>query len=145
MTNAAHEFKDEPDWLVDQMLKRKRDEVLKRWEERESRLRQVRAREKSLEERGSKRRRVDDGHTRNTGHGSRDEDDEWMLADADDSDATAGDSSSNFSKETRELMKKLGMGGGTTQNEEEGDVFENDIKVSECIELPVFGIIATAI
>lgn len=131
VNDAANEFKDEPDWLVGQILKRKREEVLKRWEEREAHLRQIRTKERSLEDRGAKRRRVDEGHGRSTAKSTKDdEDDEWLLADADD-ESTSEDTSSHFSKETRDLMKRLGMGGSRVPNEEEsdGDVQGNEIKV----------------
>ena len=131
MADAAAEFRDEPGWVVDQMLRRKREELLQRWEEREARLARLRAREKALEQRGPKRRRVDDGPLRSSGARPReaDGDDEWLLADRD-SAAVGGDDGSapGFSKETRNLMDKLGM--GSLQKPDDGDnVDENEVKV----------------
>ncbi|KAI1478483.1 DNA repair helicase [Daldinia eschscholtzii] len=128
---AAQEFKDEPDWIVDQMLKRKREEILKQWEEREARLRKIRAQEKAIEERGSKRRRLEEGSARNskkTDNGD-DDDDEWLLDEGQDKDSSQeGDDASGFSKETRVLMNKLGLGSLKTTEEDE-DISDNDIKI----------------
>ncbi|KAI2779420.1 DNA repair helicase [Daldinia loculata] len=130
VTEAAQEFKDEPDWIVDQMLKRKRDEILKKWEEREARLRKIRAKEKMIEERGSKRRRLEDGNARKGKKtGNDDDDDEWLLDEGQDEDASQdNDNPSGFSKETRDLMNKLGLGSLQTQEESE-EMGENEIKI----------------
>ncbi|KAG4218988.1 hypothetical protein PC116_g32532, partial [Phytophthora cactorum] len=127
---AAQEFKDEPDWIVDQMLKRKREEILKQWEEREARLRKIRAQEKAIEERGSKRRRLEEGNARNSKKtdNSDDDDDEWLLDEGQDKDSSQdGDDTSGFSKETRVLMNKLGLGSLKTTEENE-DISDSDIK-----------------
>ncbi|KAI8965492.1 DNA repair helicase [Daldinia sp. FL1419] len=126
VTGAAEEFKDEPGWIVDQMLKRKREEILKQWEEREARLRKMRAKEKATEERGSKRRKLEDGNIRNK-KTSDDDDDEWLLDEGQDYDENqASDDPSGFSKETRNLMNKLGLGNLQTTEESE-DVHETKI------------------
>lgn len=130
VADAAKEFKDEPDWIVNQMLRRKREELLKKWEEKEARLARIRAKEKMLEQRGAKRRRVDDGSQRNRTQGSEeDDDDEWLLADRDAADGAAGDGlTPSYSKETRTLMEKLGM--GSIQKEEDDDnLDDNEVKV----------------
>ncbi|KAI1458608.1 DNA repair helicase [Annulohypoxylon moriforme] len=128
ITEAAKEFKDEPDWIINQMLKRKREEMLKQWEEREARLKKIRAKEKQLEERGAKRRRLEDGGVRK-GDKATDDEDEWLLDEGQDDDASQGDdNSSGYSKETRTLMGKLGM--GTLQaKEEEEDMGGNEVKI----------------
>ena len=129
VSDAAAEFRDEPDWVVDQMLKRKREELLKGWEEREARLARLRAKEKMLEQRGAKRRRVDDGPQRSRPQSTED-DDEWLLADRE-TDGVGGEDSStpSFSRETRTLMEKLGM--GSLKKEDDGDKPEEDeIKVT---------------
>lgn len=129
VANAAKEFKDEPDWIVNQMLRRKREELLKKWEEREARLARIRAKEELLEQRGAKRRRIDDGPQRSRTQVTKDdEDDEWLLADRDAADGTTGDGSApSYSKETKNLMDKLGM--GSLQKEEEDNLDEHEIKV----------------
>lgn len=111
------------------MLKRKRDEILKKWEEREARLRKIRAKEKMIEERGSKRRRLEDGNARKGKKtGNDDDDDEWLLDEGQDEDASQdNDNPSGFSKETRDLMNKLGLGSLQTQEESE-EMGENEIK-----------------
>ncbi|KAK7757539.1 ATP-dependent DNA helicase chl1 [Diatrype stigma] len=130
VADAAKEFKDEPDWIVNQMLRRKRAELLKKWEEKEARLARIRAKEKMLEQRGAKRRRVDDGPQRNRTLGSgEDDDDEWLLADRDAADGATGDGSTpSYSKETRSLMEKLGMGSLQKQEEDE-NLDDNEIKI----------------
>ncbi|KAI1802526.1 DNA repair helicase [Daldinia bambusicola] len=131
VTEAAQEFKDEPGWIVDQMLKRKKEEILKQWEEREARLRKIRAKEKAIEERRSKRRRLEDGNVRNSKKaGNNDDDeDEWLLDEGQDEGLSQdGDNTSGFSKETRVLMNKLGLGSLQTAEETE-DMNDNDIKI----------------
>lgn len=133
VAHAAKEFKDEPDWIINQMLRRKREELLKKWEEREARLARIRAKEKILEQRGAKRRRIDDGPQRSRTQGAEadgdDDDDEWLLADRESTEGAGGDDSTpSYSKETKNLMDKLGM--GSLQKEAEDDnLDENDIKV----------------
>ncbi|KAI1499272.1 helicase C-terminal domain-containing protein [Biscogniauxia marginata] len=128
IVEATKEFKDEPDWIVSQMLKRKHEELLTQWEEREARLKNVRAKEKLDEERRSKRRRIDDP---SAGKGADDaqDDDQWLLDDADGQGVSLeGEYSSSVGKETRELMEKLGFI-SSRKKEEEGDVEENEVKI----------------
>lgn len=111
------------------MLRRKREELLKRWEEREARLARLRAKEKMLEQRGTKRRRIDDGPQRSKPHNT-DDDDEWLLANREADDAGGEDSSApSFSRETRTLMEKLGM--GSLQKDDDADNQEDEIKVRQ--------------
>ncbi|KAH8645803.1 helicase C-terminal domain-containing protein [Xylariales sp. PMI_506] len=125
---AAATFKDEPDWIIDQMLKRKRDEVLKRWEEREASLRRIRVKEKALEERGAKRRRLDDKTTTRGSSSTGDDDEEWMLDDRTGPEGEQADEGSSFSRETRSLMEKLGMGSIRKQEDDE-DSTQEPIKI----------------
>jgi len=86
---AAQSFKDEPDWVVEQLLKRKRAEIANLWEEREQTFKNIRAKEAMMEERGRKKRRFEDGDTSKRGkHPDADEDDdeEWLLEDTDEHD-----------------------------------------------------------
>ncbi|KAI0418216.1 helicase C-terminal domain-containing protein [Xylaria grammica] len=83
---AANSFKDEPDWVVEQLLKRKRAEIVDLWEEREANLRKIRAKEAMMEEREKKRRKYGEG---NSGKEVKDPDgdeEEWLLDDQDDED-----------------------------------------------------------
>lgn len=128
VAEAAEQFKDEPDWIINQMLKRKREEILKQWEEREARLKKIRTKEKQLEERGSKRRKLEDGGPRKDGK-TDDDEDEWLLDGGQDEDSSQGDDNpSGFSKETKNLMGKLGMG-NLQGKEEEEDMGANEIKI----------------
>lgn len=119
----------EPDWMIETALKRKREGLARKWEDREARMEKIRKREKEMEERaakagrGGKRVRVDDLGKREV-----DEEEEFLIRDwnGDGED----DSLSMLSKETRERLEKVGMGmarrGG--EEEEEGEVGD-EIKV----------------
>lgn len=126
MDEAAKAFEGEPEWIIDQMLKRKREEVVKQWEERESRLERIRAKERLMEGRGSKRRRVDDASTKHSTSNEQDED-QWLLQDGAEGEDGDGGEASSFSKETRSLMEKLGM--GALKQEEQDEPVAEDIKV----------------
>ncbi|KAK4442688.1 ATP-dependent RNA helicase chl1 [Podospora aff. communis PSN243] len=118
----------EPDWMIDSALRRKRDELTRKWEEREARLARIRAREKMLEEkgRGSKRQRVDDGRSRRK---EVDEESEFWIGEIDGEDDVSRDDSFSFlSKETRELMTRVGLGRAEGETEEEGEQ-EDEIKI----------------
>lgn len=106
------------------MLNRKRDELLKQWEDREARLSKARAKEKAQEQRVTKRRRIDAGSETQ----EKDEDDEWLLADTGDDDADSGAAASGFSKDTRDLMEKLGM--GPLKPVDDDEEAQDEIKVS---------------
>ncbi|RGP79008.1 chromosome transmission fidelity 1 [Fusarium longipes] len=130
---SADAYKDEPSWLVEQLLRRKREELVSRWEERENRLEILRLKEKAQEERAHKRRRVEDSLL--SGSRSRvveDEDAEWLLDDPDDRYDTPQDSLSGLSKETREVLANIGLG-GVRKLEEEDDLVEEPIKLSQFI------------
>ncbi|KAB5533392.1 helicase C-terminal domain-containing protein [Coniochaeta sp. 2T2.1] len=118
-------MKDEPDWMVDQMLKRKRGELFQRWQEREERLAKIRAKERELEDRGKKRRRIEEMGSRR-GRKQGDEDAEFVLDEWDD-DVAADDPLSAYSKETRALMESMGLLPGKKQEEE--TVEEDEIKI----------------
>lgn len=123
---SAEAYKDEPSWLVEQLLRRKREELVTRWEEREKRLETLRLKEKAQEERARKRRRVEDFVPSRSR--VEDEDAEWLLDDSDDRDAGPQDALSGLSKETREVLASIGLG-GAKKPEEEDDLLEEEIKV----------------
>ncbi|KAG5981508.1 hypothetical protein E4U55_002863 [Claviceps digitariae] len=125
---AGEAYKDEPAWLVDQLLKRRRDELVQRWQDREKRLAAVRLKEKALEERGRKRRRLEAAED----SGSRKDIDaheaEWLLEDLDDRDARPRDALSGLSKESREVLERLGLG-GPRKKEGDEEVLDEEIKI----------------
>ncbi|KAF5251641.1 hypothetical protein FANTH_3251 [Fusarium anthophilum] len=123
---SAEAYKDEPSWLVEQLLRRKREELVTRWEDREKRLESLRLKEKAQEERARKRRRVEDFVPSRSR--IEDEDAEWLLDDPDDRDAGPQDALSGLSKETREVLASIGLG-GAKRPEEEDDLLEEPIKV----------------
>lgn len=119
-------YQDEPQWVIDQLLRRKRDELVRKWEDREKRLENARRKEKALEERGRKRRRIEDGAT--TRRNPEDEDAEWLLDDWDGRGSDNQDSLSGLSKETRETLTRIGLG-GFKKEEDEQDMLGEEVKV----------------
>ncbi|KAI0445173.1 helicase C-terminal domain-containing protein [Xylaria telfairii] len=83
---TANSFKNEPDWVVEQLLKRKRADIVDLWEERESNLRKIRAREAMMEEREKKRRRHGDANSASHVKNSDTDEEEWLLDEQDDED-----------------------------------------------------------
>jgi chromosome transmission fidelity protein 1 len=126
-SSVAEGMKDEPRWLVEQTLRRKREELTARWKEREARLEQMRAKEKMMEARGAKRRRVDRPSTKVK---AEDEEAEFLIDDWSEEAAVDNDPLSTFSKETRELMQKAGLV-VLSKGEAEEEVDEDEIKVTD--------------
>lgn len=118
-------MKDEPDWIIEQILRRKREELVQRWQEREERLAKIRAKERESEARGKKRRRVEDTMPRREARIT-DEDAEFLLNDWNEDEA-GDDPMSVFSKETRALMESMGLGGSKKQDEEPEE--KDEVKV----------------
>ncbi|KAJ3518949.1 hypothetical protein NM208_g14321 [Fusarium decemcellulare] len=129
---SAEAYKDEPSWLVEQLLRRKREELVSRWEEREKRLEALRLKEKAQEERSRKRRRIEHSIPIRSHVKDEDEDAEWLLDDPDDRDAGSRDALSGLSKESREVLASIGLG-GPRKPEEEEDLVEEEIKLSQFI------------
>ncbi|KAJ4388199.1 ATP-dependent DNA helicase chl1 [Gnomoniopsis smithogilvyi] len=121
----------EPDWIIEQMLQRKRKELVARWEEREARLEKIRQREKRLEERGNKRRRIE-GPAPKSRRKEEEEDAEFLLEDWGESGQASGsddpDPFAGLSKETRALLQKVDMSSAVDHGTEEEDS-ENEIKI----------------
>ena len=121
------QYADEPDWLVEQMLKQKRNELAGRWQRREERLRVARQKEKAAEkaaERGVKRRRVEA-----TGaDGAAGADDEFLLDD--DASARDDDRLSWFSADTRARLQKAGLTSkGTLDDDDEDEDVGDDMTI----------------
>ncbi|KAG6008263.1 hypothetical protein E4U21_004725 [Claviceps maximensis] len=126
---AGEAYKDEPAWLVDQLLKRRRDELVQRWQDREKRLAAIRLKEKALEERGRKRRRLEAPEYSDSRKDVDDHETEWLLEDLDDHDARPRDALSGLSKESRDVLERLGLGGPHRKNEGEDEVLDEEIKI----------------
>ncbi|EJT75898.1 DEAD_2 domain-containing protein [Gaeumannomyces tritici R3-111a-1] len=133
--DAATQLKDEPDWVVEQVLRRKRDELAQRWQERERRLQQIREKEKLDEQRAAKRRRMLDDdrplprHKGRAGDEDDEEDDEFLLDwDRGQDSADPEAAKSWLSKETRDLLEKAGMGPSRTGIEED-ELAEEEVKI----------------
>ncbi|KAK0625169.1 helicase C-terminal domain-containing protein [Bombardia bombarda] len=135
---TAEGMKGEPDWMIETALRRKRDELMKTWEEREERLEKMRARERLMEERAraGKRQRVDgesSDHSRRKGR-EIDEEAEFLVdgwGDGGDGDGGGGggdDFTSQLSKETRDLLEKVGLG-ASKKGVDEDDEVEDEIKI----------------
>lgn len=149
--HGKEDLADEPDWVIEQMLRQRRAQLGARWERREARLAATRRRERVAERaagtvghgkgRPAKRRRDDDADSgRNEAGRSRaqraeaEEEDEFLLDDggADAANGGGGDSSDRlswFSQETRTMMEKAGLIAGAAPVDEEEDGFQDDIKV----------------
>ncbi|PTB37593.1 uncharacterized protein TrAFT101_012025 [Trichoderma asperellum] len=126
LKEAGDAYKDEPSWVVEQLLSRKRGELLRQWEDREKRLASFRLKEKVQEERGRKRRRVEEvpASIKTTA----DEDAEWLL-DTDDHDERQEDALSGLSKESREILEKIGLGNRIKQTDSDEEIIEEKIKI----------------
>ncbi|KAI1266953.1 DNA repair helicase [Xylariaceae sp. FL1019] len=116
--NAAGSFQNEPDWVREQLLKRKHAELVDRWEEREAKLREIRAKEKVLEGRGVKRRKVQESKKDNA---AAVDEDEWLLDELDELDAS--------SKEKSEVIRKLEMGPFHDHHETDSSNDDHEIKI----------------
>ncbi|KAI1294105.1 helicase C-terminal domain-containing protein [Xylaria venustula] len=81
---AASSFKDEPDWVVEQLLKRKRAEIADLWEEREASLREIRAKESLMEQREKKRRKYGENSTGKEAKDFDSTEEEWLPDEPDD-------------------------------------------------------------
>jgi chromosome transmission fidelity protein 1 len=127
---AGEAYKDEPAWLVDQLLRRKREELVQRWEDREKRLEAIRLKEKALDERGRKRRRLDDSNASGNRNAIEADEAEWLLDAGEDGHAVAPDALSGLSKESREVLERIGLG-GPRKKEEDDDILEEEVKVRE--------------
>lgn len=126
---------DEPEWIVEQLLKSKRAELVRRWEEREKRLEELRLREKRMEERVRKRRRVEERTVQDV----EDEEEEFLLQDLEERGERSEDPLSGLSKESREILTKAGLGSWKSRDAaEEDDLFEEGVKV-RCAHLPCLG------
>ncbi|CAI6092543.1 unnamed protein product [Clonostachys chloroleuca] len=129
LKSAVEAHKDEPEWIVEQLLRQKRDELAKRWQEREERLEAARRKEKAQEDRARKRRRVDEVRSQKR---TINEDDEFLL-DVQGDDAAShgsGDAQSGLSKEAREVLARFGLGIPKKNNgNEETDLFEEGVKI----------------
>ncbi|KAJ6443587.1 metaphase-anaphase transition protein (Mlo2) [Purpureocillium lavendulum] len=129
LRDAGAAYKDEPSWLIDQLLRRKRDELVRRWEDREQRLEMVRLRERAREDRARKRRRVDEAAAYGAGRQSvEDEDAEWLLDDRPGAESGPQDALSGLSKESREVLERMGLG-APKKRDEDDDFLEEEIKI----------------
>ncbi|KAK4124074.1 DNA repair helicase [Parathielavia appendiculata] len=127
---TAADMRGEPEWMVEAALRRKREELGRRWEEREKVLERVRAREREIEARGrgGKRVRVGD-REREKESEEVDEEREFLIKNWEaGGDEEAGDGLDGLSKETRELMEKVGLG-GAKGGEDGGEEVEDEIKI----------------
>ncbi|KAL3952462.1 hypothetical protein ACCO45_012405 [Purpureocillium lilacinum] len=113
LRDAGEAYKDEPQWLIDQLLRRKRDELVRRWEDREKRLEDIRLKERAREDRASKRRRIDERQASGAGRQSR---------------LGPRDALSGLSKESREVLERMGLG-APKKRDEDDDVLEEEIKI----------------
>ncbi|KAK3936929.1 ATP-dependent RNA helicase chl1 [Diplogelasinospora grovesii] len=129
---VADGMQGEPDWMIELALKRKREELTRTWEEREQQLNKIRQRERVQEDkgRGNKRQRVD--HSDSDRKGAVDEEKEFLISDwhdTQDEDNIEGEATGGLSKETRDLMEKVGLGGYKRREDEKRVETEDEIKI----------------
>lgn len=142
--SVAEGMKGEPEWMIENALKRKRDELARKWEEREKRMAVIRQKEREAEERAArdggrgKRPRMDDSGTKKTKKAEIDEEKEFLIGDYDPDGAADGDPNdplAGLSRETRELLERNGLGigmsrrGGVQAEEENGGEVDDEIKI----------------
>ena len=132
------EAEGEPDWIIEQMLRRKRNELVAKWEEREARLEAIRRKEKATEERRSKRRRIDRPAVNSRSQVEDEEEAEFLIDDWEEGDGVGAARSSDekdgldgLSKETRTLLQKIGMG-EAQKIEADYEPVDEEIKVGSC-------------
>lgn len=116
--------------MVDQLLRRKREELVRTWEDREKRLENARLKEKAREERVRKKRKFE-AAVASREAGEDDDGEEWMLDDWDGESGPATgpkDALSGLSKESRDVLERMGLG-GPKQKTEDDDALEEEIKV----------------
>ncbi|KAK3485159.1 helicase C-terminal domain-containing protein [Neurospora hispaniola] len=144
------EASGEPEWMVESAIKRKWEELAQKYEEMERTLERIRQKEREMEKegeegqaRGGKRRKLDrgkgdeaEGGKKKESGGSRgltasDEDKEFLIGDwRDEGGLDENDPMGQLSKETRELLEKVGMGtAGGKKEANEGPVAEEEIKI----------------
>lgn len=125
----------EPDWIIEQMLRRKRNELVAKWEEREARLEAIRRKEKATEERGSKRRRIDRPDITARSRAEDEKEAEFLIDDWEEGGGGAARSSDErdaldgLSKETRALLQKIGMGEAQRIDADDDETAEEEVKV----------------
>ncbi|PFH60170.1 hypothetical protein XA68_11358 [Ophiocordyceps unilateralis] len=125
---AGAAYRDEPPWLVEQLMRRKREELAQRWEERENRLEAARQKEKAAEERSRKRKRRDDAAAPRPD--AEEDDAEWLLDDRRETAGVgSGDALSGLSKESRELLEGLGLGGPKKMRDDQEEMPGEEIKI----------------
>lgn len=120
--------------MVDQLLRRKREELVRVWEDREKRLENARLKEKAREERVRKKRRLETAAASREA-GDDDDGEEWMLDEWEGEETSASapkNALSGLSKESREVLERMGLGGPKQQNDN-GDALEEEIKVRPCL------------
>lgn len=128
--------------MVDQILRRRRAELSKKWEEREQRLKDIRAKEKRQEERASKKRRLAEPSSRGTTKNV-DEEAEFLLDSSAEGDGVdESDPLSWFSKETRAMIEKVGLAGSKAKGADEEEL-EEDIKVNKPEHHPILKLLSS--
>ncbi|KAK3690454.1 helicase C-terminal domain-containing protein [Podospora appendiculata] len=136
-STVADAMQGEPDWMIETALRRKREELTRKWEEREAQLEKMRQRERAMEERGrgAKRQRVGDSDAGSglRGKGTRevDEEAEFLIHDWDEAGGVGDedDPLSQLSRETRDLLEKVGLGFAKKPGLDEEGVVEDEIKI----------------
>lgn len=104
--------------------------MVQRWEDREKTLAAIRLKEKALEERGRKRRRVEAPEDAGSSKDVDAHEAEWLLEDWEDRDTGPRDSLSGLSRESRDVLERLGLD-GPRKREDDEEILTEEIKVRQ--------------
>jgi chromosome transmission fidelity protein 1 len=142
---SVEEMKGEPDWIVEQALQRKRDELIRDWEDREKRLETIRIKERQMEERVLKRQRRDELTSRG-GLREVDEEGDFLIDDWSENpdDVREKDPYSDLSGEMRAMLRRIGIGGGCLADGEDGEL-EEDVKAGVTLALALNSAVANCL
>lgn len=129
--SISTKFKDEPQWVIGNMIKKETEDILKRWEEREQRLAKLRAKEKSTE-RSAKRRRIDITNPSLPAL-KKDVDEEIEFLLDDDTNGDAPNELAGLSKKIRAKLESVGLASRseqvTRQSAVEEEIVDSGIKI----------------
>lgn len=121
-------LEDEPAWIVEQTLQRRRDDLTRQWEEREKKLESIRLKEQTEEIRSAKRRRVNQGRQSSSAKQADEDEDEWLLDEPDDSGAPDDDALSGLNKQTRDILLRFGLGSFKSDDQDDA-ALDDGVKV----------------
>ncbi|KAK4225677.1 ATP-dependent RNA helicase chl1, partial [Podospora fimiseda] len=129
LNEVGKEMQGEPEWMVEVALKRRREELGRRWEEREEKLRRLREREKELEGKGRERERKRVRVYYGEKGDEFDEEERYLVGEWEGKEEDEG-GDGGMSRETRMMLARVGLGNWMgKEEEEEGGEEEDEVKI----------------